>query len=153
VTYVELVQATVFSYDDRARELQGILDQMVLPILIVTIIAWPGVRFWAKDIEWQIALAVSLTIGVLLVAIGYLLFLIIYLTVQDGSYSITAIAYRTALLSVFFLPVIIILGPIVIVCLVRARHGGMFLSALALCGVSVFCVVLQYFWLGYFLSG
>jgi hypothetical protein len=150
VINLELVQAAVFSVDDPAREIRGVADKIVAPIAVGTLVAWPLVKTWARAIEWQLVLAITLAIGTLLTATAYL-----GLLTFDGPVlgSISAVAFQAALMSVLFVPIFIILGPIVIVCLFRARRGHVFLSALALCGVSVFCVVLQYFWLEYFLSG
>jgi hypothetical protein len=143
----------LFAVGDPARELQGIAEEMLLPVAIGTLAAWIIVRLWAKNVQWQSRFAVSVAFGTLLAAVLSLVILTSYITIQDNAFTVSTIAFKAALLSIFFLPTLLILGPIVVGCLIRARRGQTLLSSFALYGVSVFCIVLQYFWMAYFLSG
>ncbi len=138
---------------DPVGEVKGFAEQILFPVAIATLIAWILMRFWAKNGDWRTILAMSVPFGTLLVAVSYFLVLTGYLTIEDNAFTLPGTTFRAGLMSILFLPTLVILGPIVAGCVIRARRGQVLLPNIALYGVSVFCIILQYVWLGLFLSG
>jgi hypothetical protein len=129
------------------------VEPMLWPVPIGTLIAWVIVRFLAKNIQLQLLLAISLAVGILLSAMFYSVVWIVYTTSTGGIYTFSSIILKVVFAIIFFGPTLIILGPIVAGCLIQARRGRTFLSSLALYAASALCIVIQYFWSTYFLSG
>jgi len=88
--------------------------------------------------------------GTLAAAVFYTVLLAKHWATFDGKLSLSTMIVLLVLAAFYFAPTLVILGPIVVGILVRARRGESFLSNSCLYGPSALCIGLQYLWLGYF---
>lgn len=113
----------VLAVVEPAGENPGLADLILMPISIGTLIAWFVTSLWAKSIQPQRRLVISLATGTLLSALFYVAALTIYHLIDDNIYSFRAAAVMIAFNSFLVWPILIILGPVAAVCLIQAREG------------------------------
>jgi hypothetical protein len=127
--------------------------ELMLPAMAVgTLCARATAHVWAKNVKPQLLLAMSAAFGTLLSAIFCFAILIVWMKLSGGVHTFSAAVVIVVIAAIVFGPTLIILGPIVVVGVVQAGHGRIFLPSYALYGLSAFCILLQYSLLGLLLS-